>query len=194
MRFFYVHLGASEKNRGFSLVELMVALVVGLLVTLGAFQLIVTSKKTFNHSLAVLERQESLRFLIDSISYDIRSSRFINLIDADGNVLSDFKTLSMTLERDNSICSGSDIYSLSYYQQDGSIRVATTCAGTVGVDESIVLGVGDITFSYISPSFGVAVNIVMEDAQGRLPPESFNFVVANRSAVGEVLELWGVGI
>ncbi|HEY9816904.1 MAG TPA: prepilin-type N-terminal cleavage/methylation domain-containing protein, partial [Candidatus Obscuribacterales bacterium] len=68
-------------QQGFSLVELMVALVISLLITLGAFQLFLVGKKSFDHELALAERQSSLRFLVDSISYDIRSASYTDFLD-----------------------------------------------------------------------------------------------------------------
>ncbi|CAM3505559.1 PilW family protein [Halomonas lysinitropha] len=177
---------------GFSLVELMIALVVGLLITLGAFQLFVVSKKSFDHSLAILERQESLRFLVDSISYDVRSSASTDMLEPDGSLLSDGETLSLTFNRENSICSD-DSYTLKYYQpvgEENTIFVESSCGGTV-VDEPVVLGVGVIEFSYISFGLGVRATITMVDDLGRIDDQVFHFTIANRSAVGRALELWG---
>ncbi|WP_089680789.1 PilW family protein [Halomonas shengliensis] len=61
-------------QKGFSLVELMIALVLGLLVTAGAIQLFVTTKSTFNRMESLAERQEALRFVADTISRDVRTS------------------------------------------------------------------------------------------------------------------------
>lgn len=180
------------RDSGFSLVELMVALVVGLLITLGAFQLFVTSKKSFDNSLAIMERQESLRFLMDSISYDVRSSAATDLLDSNGGLLSDGETLSLTFNRENSICSD-DAYTLKYYQPDdeeNTIYVESSCGGAV-VDEPIVLGVGVIGFSYINFGLGIRATITMVDELGRIDDQVFHFTIANRSAVGRALELWG---
>lgn len=188
-----------ENFRGFSLVELLVALVVGLLITLGAFQLFVTSKRTFDHSLAVMERQETLRFLIDSLIYDARSAVYTDLLD-DGDVLSDQATLSMTFNKENAVCDDNE-YTMRYYQPTGNddvdpnaidraVYVEAICGG-VTVDEPIVLGIATISFTYIDFGFGVKVKITMEDEFDRLPVETYNFTIANRSAVGRALELWG---
>ena len=190
---------ASKRYRGFSLVELMVALVVGLLITLGAFQLFVTSKKTFNHSLAVLERQETLRFIIDSLSYDIRSSSATNMLDDSGVVLSDNSKITLNFDRANSVCDPVDEYTIQYYQSDASeaIYVKSACGSDnindVASGDSIVLGIASINFRYIDFGLGVRITITMVDELGRLEDQVYKFTIANRSAVGRALELWGNG-
>lgn len=188
---------ASKRSRGFSLVELMIALVVGLLITLGAFQLFVTSQKTFDHSLAVLERQEALRFIVDSLSYDIRSSSATDMLDASGVVLSDDSKITLNFVKDNSICDPVDEYTIQYYQPDGSeaIYVKSACGSDdisgVASGDSIVLGIADVNFSYINFGLGVRVTVTMVDELGRLEDQVYRFTIANRSAVGQALELWG---
>ncbi|RTR01456.1 PilW family protein [Halomonas nitroreducens] len=187
-----MHRSKSTSQRGFSLVELMVALVVGLLITLGAFQLFLTGKQAFNHELAMAERQASLRFLVDSISYNIRSASYTDFVDGEGNVLSDSDELILSFEKDNSICPSDDVYQVKYFASDGSIKMSQSCGGAAfGSADSIVLGVGAINFYYFDSALGVRVQVTMHDDQGRLPDEVFNFRVANRSAVGKALELWG---
>lgn len=180
------------RSAGFSLVELMIALVIGLLITLGAFQVFVTTKKTFVHSAAVAERQESLRFLVDMLSYDIRSAAYTDLVDGDGIPLSTTDTLALSLDKENTVCGG-DKYSVIYSQNGGSIFYEVSCDGGATTADSIVLGVGDISFTYFESGLGVNVTVTMVDDQGRLPEEEFVFRVANRSSVGRVLELWGGG-
>ncbi|WP_157955205.1 PilW family protein [Halomonas denitrificans] len=190
---------ASKRSRGFSLVELMIALVIGLMITLGAFQLFVTSQKTFNHSLAVLERQETLRFIVDSLSYDIRSSAATDMLDDSGVVLSDDAKITLNFDKKNSICDPVDEYTVQYYQPDGSeaIYVKSACGSDdindVASGDSIVLGVASINFGYIDFGLGVRVTITMVDERGRLEDQVYRFTIANRSAVGRALELWGNG-
>ncbi len=179
-------------QRGFSLIELMVALVIGLIITLGSFQLFLVGKQAFNHELAMAERQASLRFLVDSISYDIRSASYTDFVDGEGTVLSDSEELILSFNKGNSICPSDDVYQVKYFAADGSIKMSQSCGGAAfGSAEPIVLGVGAINFYYFDSALGVRVEVTMQDDQGRLPDEVFNFRVANRSAVGKSLELWG---
>lgn len=183
-----------KMQSGFSLIELMIALVIGLLITLGAFQLFLVGKKSFDQSLAVAERQSSLRFLVDSISYDIRSASYTDFIDGTGGVLSTSDVLTLSFEKENSVCPSSDIYKVRYFAENGSIKMSQSCGDAAfSSADSIVLGVGAISFHYIIAALGVRVEVTMTDDQGRLNDETFNFRVANRSAVGKALELWGTG-
>ncbi|MBB3185466.1 prepilin-type N-terminal cleavage/methylation domain-containing protein [Halomonas fontilapidosi] len=182
-------------QQGFSLVELMIALVIGLLVTLGAFQLFLAGKKSFDHELALAERQSSLRFLVDTISYDIRSASYTEFVDGAGTILSTNEQLVLSFDKDNSICSSDVEYKVKYFASDGSIKMNQACGATAfpddGIAEPIVLGVGSIRFFYLPSSLGIRVEVEMVDDRNRLPPETFSFQVANRSSVGKALELWG---
>lgn len=183
-----------KMQSGFSLIELMIALVIGLLITLGAFQLFLVGKKSFDQALAVAERQSSLRFLVDSLSYDIRSAAYTDFIDGTGSVLSTSDELILSFDKENSICPSNDVYKVRYFAEEGSIKMGQSCGGAAfGSADSIVLGVGSIKFYYLSAALGVRVEVTMTDEQGRLNDETFNFRVANRSAVGRALELWGAG-
>lgn len=59
---------------GFSLVELMVALVIGLLVVFGASSIFVSMKGSFNRLGGLADRQEAIRYISDSIMMDVRVS------------------------------------------------------------------------------------------------------------------------
>ncbi|MGM0914348.1 MAG: PilW family protein [Pseudomonadota bacterium] len=63
---------------GFTLVELMISLVLGLLVVAAAIQLFTTIKNTYSSVTSINARQEVLRFLSDSISQDVRMAFYIN--------------------------------------------------------------------------------------------------------------------
>ncbi|MDR5867892.1 prepilin-type N-terminal cleavage/methylation domain-containing protein [Halomonas koreensis] len=72
-----------KRSCGFSLVELLVALVLGLLVVAGAIQIFVAAKSTFSRMDRLAERQEALRFIADSISRDLRVSPVVYGLDPD---------------------------------------------------------------------------------------------------------------
>ncbi|XKE45115.1 prepilin-type N-terminal cleavage/methylation domain-containing protein [Halomonas organivorans] len=168
--------------RGFSLVELMIALVIGMVISLGAFQVFFSGKQSFNQVSSLGKRQESLRFLVDSLSYDVRSATSFSM-DADNDELEIFHVG----RPDNSVCSGSSNYSVTYYQDQGSIYVEPSCASA----DAIVIGIGDISFSYIPGGYGVIVSVTLVDDDGRLDDEVVEFRVANRSRVSEVIEFGG---
>ncbi|MCK2185422.1 PilW family protein [Halomonas getboli] len=61
-------------NGGFSLVELLVALVIGLIIVLGAGTLFITGLQSFNRMDKLAQRQETLRYVVDVMSDDVRSA------------------------------------------------------------------------------------------------------------------------
>jgi type IV pilus assembly protein PilW len=62
------------RQQGFSLVELMVALILGLLVTLAAVGLFNTNQRSFQLQMALSEVQETGRFTLDYIARDLRKA------------------------------------------------------------------------------------------------------------------------
>ena len=60
------------QSQGFSLVELMVAMVIGLIIVSGAFTLHTASRKTQGVNEMQMDMAASARFAIDMISYDLR--------------------------------------------------------------------------------------------------------------------------
>lgn len=168
--------------RGFSLIELMIALVIGLVLTVGAVQLFLSGKQAFNQVTSLGQRQEALRFLVDSLSYDIRSATSFG-IAGDQDQLQIFHVN----KPNNSICNGDLNYSVTYYQDQGSIYVDPSCSAS----DAIVIGVGDIHFTYLSGSYGIIVRVTLVDSEGRLDDEVVQFRVANRSRVSEVIEFGG---
>lgn len=168
---------------GFSLVELMVALAIGMLISIGAFQVFFSGKQSFNQAVALGQRQETLRFLVDSLAYDIRSATSFSM-DADQDEL----TVFHVGRPGNSICPGDSNYSLRYYRDAGSIYVDPSCSTPT---DAIVIGVGNIGFSYLTGNYGIIVSVTLVDADGRLADEVVEFRVANRSAVSKVIEFGG---
>lgn len=65
-------LQSPEKQTGLSLVELMIALTLGLVLTLGVTQVFVGSNKTYRTTGAIAFLQENLRFSMSRISRDVR--------------------------------------------------------------------------------------------------------------------------
>lgn len=64
--------GSRHTQTGVSLVEVMVAMVIGLVLTAGVIQLFIGSKQTYRFQDAVSRVQENARFAIDALNFDIR--------------------------------------------------------------------------------------------------------------------------
>lgn len=61
-----------KESRGFGLIEVMVALVLGLLVVLGVTQIFVSAKQTYQVQDSSAKLQEDARFLLTRLTQDIR--------------------------------------------------------------------------------------------------------------------------
>ena len=64
-------------NRGFSLVELMVALVITLILLAGIGQIFLSSKKSFTIQNALGRQQENGRFVLDTLAQDLRRAGYL---------------------------------------------------------------------------------------------------------------------
>ncbi|MFC6475539.1 PilW family protein [Pseudomonas asuensis] len=65
-----------SRQRGLSLVELMVAIVLGLLLIGGVLQIFLSSNKTYKTNLALSEVQEAGRFAMEFLTFDIRNASY----------------------------------------------------------------------------------------------------------------------
>ena len=60
-----------DREKGFSLVELMVAMTVTLIITGAVFQLVTAGKTAFRREPAMADRQQNIRVAMDLISQDL---------------------------------------------------------------------------------------------------------------------------
>lgn len=65
-----------KRSLGFSLVELMVAMVLGLILIGGVVQVVISNIQTFNTNSGISRVQESARFALSELSHDIRMAGF----------------------------------------------------------------------------------------------------------------------
>ncbi|QNI04138.1 prepilin-type N-terminal cleavage/methylation domain-containing protein [Halomonas sp. SH5A2] len=63
-----------KRQRGFTLVELMVAMVIGTIIILGAGQLFLTTFQTFQNVDQISRKQENLIFIAQRVTQEIRQS------------------------------------------------------------------------------------------------------------------------
>ncbi len=181
----------SHRNveQGFSLVELMVALVIGLLIMLGATQLFITGKQTFSQAEKLGKRQETLRYLVDVISQDIRmADPLSDSLVAEGKIELNY---SGTRNNDPYCSAGgsSDLTKLIYSQENDSLKVEVFCGGaTTSVsDQAVVSGIKEATFDLSidpieSSNFKVYVDVIfsLEPIDG--VPDDVSFRVTNRAS------------
>lgn len=70
------HVRTRRRSGGLTLIEVMVALVVGLILSAGAIQIFISSKKTFQTTDAVSRIQENGRYALNFLSKDVRTAGF----------------------------------------------------------------------------------------------------------------------
>lgn len=68
----HLHKELSSRYRGLSLVELMVAMTVGLIVMLAVGEVYLSSSRTYRNQDALSRLQENARYALETLSYDIR--------------------------------------------------------------------------------------------------------------------------
>lgn len=169
-----------NRMAGFTLVELMVALVIGLIIVLGAGQLFLMGKQSYDRLAELALRQESLRFLTDLVSLDIRTA---SSVYADGSTL----TLEYDpgVRSDDPYCSGDDLSQVEYTLDGTSVMVQVQCVmlGSPGPPESLIEGVVDLEFGDGNPLY-VEVEIDFETMSDEpVDNAAFSFIVARREEV-----------
>ncbi|KJJ96952.1 hypothetical protein UB43_24115 [Pseudomonas sp. 21] len=65
------------RQRGLSLVELLVAMVLGLLLLAGVIEVVLGSKRSYQSGIALAELQETGRFALEAIAQDLRNAGFM---------------------------------------------------------------------------------------------------------------------
>ncbi|MEC9484079.1 MAG: prepilin-type N-terminal cleavage/methylation domain-containing protein [Halomonas sp.] len=172
-------------QKGFSLVELMVAMAVGIIIVLGASQLFLTSKNIYERNAGLAERQERLRFLSDVLSRDIRMADSAGLIvNADKDVLA--IEYSGSRKSDPYCAPGEELTQAEYSLDAMTINVAYACNDEpLNAPQPLVNGVEALHF----PKGGNGASFV--DVLLRFPAlekeleasREVQFRVANRAAI-----------
>lgn len=73
--------GAGTVQRGFGLIELMIAMTLGLILVLGVSQIFLTSKRSFLVQQQLAALQENARFVLTRISRDVRQAGMFGCLD-----------------------------------------------------------------------------------------------------------------
>ncbi|MBB3231872.1 PilW family protein [Halomonas stenophila] len=148
-----------KRESGFSLVELMIALVIGLLIVLGAGQLFLTSKQSYNQMEALAERQEALRAITDLISLDIRTSSDITDNSADQSVL--HMSYGSGVRENDPYCAGANkLNDVTYSFADQDLQVQVVC-GSASSGGSLVNGIESMQFA-LDPSLSAAEGLFVK--------------------------------
>lgn len=66
----------TSKQSGVSLIEIMIALIIGMILTAGAIQIFISSKATYRLESALSRMQETGRFIVDTMAKEIRMAGY----------------------------------------------------------------------------------------------------------------------
>lgn len=72
----------ARSHAGFSLVEVMVAVLIGTILSAAALGVLITSRRTYNVQSDLTELQENARFALHAIAYDLRMAGFFGCADS----------------------------------------------------------------------------------------------------------------
>ena len=178
-----------KHNGGFSLVELMVAMVIGLIIILGAGQLFLTVFQTNRQVETISEKQAAINFSVETLLRDIRRAD-MNSISWNG------EELSLAVPNRGDIASSCDPgdtvqkkYKLSgseVSEREGwALMMGQKCDAPVGESDfqQIVAAFTMNGFDVNPDSYGVWVitlELVATDGSGT--PDPFVFHAVNRAA------------
>lgn len=144
---------ASFRNKGFTLIELMVSLAIGLLVALAATQLFVANQQSFNLQRGMGDVQDNGRFALDFMGHDIRLS---------GAKASEFRLANSKYSRRAVVSTITDS--------------AVADATLLSLDGSSALGIGPASDQLTIQHTSLDDN--NRDCEGNVAP--FNTVIVNR--------------
>lgn len=164
---------------GFTLVELMVALVLGLLVVLGASQLFLTSSQTFRSIEELNRRQEVVSYISNMLSQEVRQSRVVSPVGPGGAEVNESGRLKLEFydsDEYNPYCSSvtDKMVGVEYFLdiETSSLIVEANCNNPSGPEarQEIIRGIAGIRFE--SDGAGVYVDVVITLLPSGVPPSS----------------------
>lgn len=95
-------------SRGFSLIELMVAMLIGLIVLNGVVQLVINSNRTHLDNQAISQIQENARFSVDILSRELRVAGYVGCMPINNG---DIDTAALVGKEDGLLIDGSNNFS-----------------------------------------------------------------------------------
>ncbi|WP_110070547.1 PilW family protein [Halomonas sp. A11-A] len=120
-----------KRNSGFSLVELMVAMVIGLIIILGAGQLFLTVFQTNRQVETLSEKQAAVNFAVETLLRDIRRAN-------PGSIAFDNNSLELTVSNRGDLagCFAGQAVVKTYFLSGGDFRLSQVCGVSSGVSSS----------------------------------------------------------
>lgn len=142
----------SIHNRGFSLIELMIAMVIGLLLLAGISSMFMTNKRIYRAQDEMGRLQENARFAMEMLIRDIRMTGYVGCGD----------DISAVTNQLNNGTNDDNLYSLADAVEGiNNATGASTWGPSSGADQvaNIVAGTDAITLRYLEP---IGINIAQD--------------------------------
>lgn len=163
---------------GFTLIELMIALVLGLLVVLGATQLFLTSSQSFRSIEDINKQQEVVSYVSSVIGYEVRIARGgTGPVGAGGNIVDESNRLKIEFDFKSEYMpycpAGSDhMFGVEYFIdiEDSSLVMQANCDGVKQGEQEVINGISDIQFT--TEKIGVYVDVALTLEPSGTPPSS----------------------
>ena len=159
----------ASKHKGYTLVELMVAMVIGLILTAGILQLFVSNKQTYRVTENMSRLQENGRFAMFFLTKDIRMADF-------------WGCRSQELNIQNNLDPAGGNY-------DSNLHLFTnTVDGTDGVTDTITLrGAMDNAVSVTTPFMNTASAVLKVNSSNGL--EQGDIILVSDCAKGDIVQI-----
>lgn len=187
-----IYMGKKNLNsqvNGFTLVELMIALLIGSIVIASVYTVFISQHRSYNAQENVVEMQQNLRVSMDMLVYDIRSAGYDPNNLGAGITVAGVNNLTFTREDDDA-ANGLETISYSLFdafattippRNDGVVDdlalQITTAANTTPGPQPVVENISRLEFRYLDKDTNVTATL----ADIRSIQISI-LVVANRSA------------
>ncbi|MEQ5803217.1 hypothetical protein NFH66_14215 [Halomonas sp. H10-9-1] len=169
----------------------MVAMLIGLVIILGAGQLFLTVFTTRERVETLGEKQAALNFAVESLVRDMRRADGFEITEKDGN-----DALKITLPNSRGECKVGEVPIKTYWVEKGELddyylNLKLVCSGDEQWQEELVGGFsGPLVVKEESEAgleeekdYGVRVTFNLKPTDGEGEPDSFSFYAINHSKV-----------
>ncbi len=146
-------------QRGFSLVELMVAVTIGLIILAAVSGIFVTSKSTYNTTDSLARLQENARFAVHYLSRDIRMAGFTGCTDDLKSVNNTLKTTDFAFQNISTPIEGLEGASGTWFPSNSAALPSGIKAGTDAITLRLSDTGLDITITKGMPPTSAELNV-----------------------------------
>ncbi|MCG5501785.1 PilW family protein [Ectothiorhodospira lacustris] len=176
----------AHRSHGLSLVELMVALLIGLILLAGVMNVFLGNQVSYRESQRLAQLQESMGYAVDFVARDVRGASNVTW-DEDAGVL------TVTRDRDAQQCNVSDgDQAVVYFVQGNALFCGASTANAVALVPAVADASLDVTLLRADPSdasspiigLWVEMTFLSRATPGETPlPHSLGFHVALRNEI-----------